>query len=318
MKAIQIDEPGGPERLVLRDVPTPVPAAGQALVRIEAIGVNYLDVYHRNGTYAMPRPFSPGSEAAGVVTAVGPGVEAVKIGDRVAYAMVTGAYAELAAVPAEKLVPIPDGVTTRTAATAMLQGMTAHYLTSSTYQVTPGDTLLVHAGAGGAGGLIIQMGRARGARVFTTASTAKLALVPPADAVIDYTTADFEAEVLRLTAGKGVNVVYDSVGRTTFDKSLNCVGLRGMLVLFGQSSGVVAPFEPSRLAKRGIYLTRPSLAHYTATRDEILWRAGELFAMLGSGALQLRIDRELPLADAAEAHRLLESRKTAGKLLLIP
>jgi NADPH2:quinone reductase len=268
----------------------------------------------------MELPFTPGSEAAGVVEETGDGVTDVKRGDRVAYAMAPGAYAEFAAVPAAKLVPIPEGISTRDAATAMLQGMTAHYLAASTFPLKEGHTALVHAAAGGVGGILVQMAKRRGARVFGTASTTKLDIVrgDGADEVIDYTKSDFEFEVMRLTNNKGVDVVYDSVGKTTFDKSLESLTLRGMLVLFGQSSGSVPPLDPARLAKKGTFLTRPSLGHYTATRDELLWRAGELFEAIGSGAVKLRIDRELPLRAAAEAHRLLESRQTAGKLLLIP
>ena len=319
MKAIRVHAAGGPEQLVLEEVPRPVPAEGQALVRIEAAGVNYIDVYHRTGLYPQALPFTPGSEAAGVVEEVGPGVTTVRPGDRVAYAMVIGAYAEYAAVPAEKLVPLPDGVDARTAAAAMLQGMTAHYLVAGTYDLRAGQTALVHAAAGGVGGLLVQMCVLRGARVFATVSTAKRDLVPDgAEAIIDYTAHDFETEVMRLTNGAGVNVVYDSVGRTTFDRSLRCVGLRGLLALYGQSSGPVAPVDPALLAKRGIYLTRPSLGHYTATREELLWRAGELFDLLGERKLTLRIDRELPLAEAKRAHERLESRESAGKMLLIP
>jgi NADPH:quinone reductase len=319
MKAIRVHATGGPEQLVLDEVPRPVPAEGQALVRVEAAGVNYIDVYHRTGLYPQPLPFTPGSEAAGVVEEVGPGVTAVRPGDRVAYVMVPGAYAEYAVVPAEKLVPLPDGIDARTAAAAMLQGMTAQYLVASTYDLQPGRTALVHAAAGGVGGLLVQLCRIRGARVFATVSTAKRELVPEGpDAVIDYTTHDFEPEVMRLTNGAGVDVVYDSVGRTTFERSLRCVGLRGLLALYGQSSGPVAPVDPALLAKRGIYLTRPSLGHYTATRKELLWRARELFELLADRRLTLRIDRELPLSEAARAHERLESRESAGKMLLIP
>ncbi|HYC88946.1 MAG TPA: quinone oxidoreductase [Thermoanaerobaculia bacterium] len=319
MKAIQVSEPGGPERLEYRDLSRPEPGSGQVLVRIEAIGVNFIDVYHRTGTYPLPGPFTPGSEAAGVVESVGEGVEEFKPGDRVGYTMVIGAYAELAVVPAEKLVPLPESVDARMAAAALLQGMTAHYLTTSTHALAAGQSALVHAAAGGVGGLLVQMAHGKGARVFATASTKKRSLVPPgAEAIIDYTTADFESEVMRLTEGAGVEVVYDSVGRTTFDKSLNCVGVRGVLALFGQSSGAAPPVDPSRLARRGIFLTRPSLGHYTRTRDELLWRAGEIFEQVAAGRLNVRIDRELPLSRAAEAHRLLESRQTTGKLLLIP
>ena len=311
MHAIRVSKTGGAEVLEYVEIPRPSPKDGEVLVRIEAVGVNFIDVYHRTGLYKMELPYTPGSEAAGVV---------VETGERVAYAMAPGAYAEYAAVPAAKLVPIPDGIATRDAAAAMLQGMTAHYLSASTYPLKPGSIALIHAAAGGVGGILVQMAKLRGARVFGTASTSKLDIVrgDGADEVIDYTKADFEAEVMRLTGGRGVDVVYDSVGKTTFDKSLDSLTLRGTLALFGQSSGSVPPFDPSRLAKKGTFLTRPSLAHYTATREELLWRAGDLFAAMQSGAVKLRIDRELPLRDAAEAHRLLEGRQTAGKLLLIP
>jgi NADPH2:quinone reductase len=320
MRAIRISATGGPDVLEYSELPTPAPADDAVLVRVEASGVNFIDVYYRTGLYPLAMPFTPGSEAAGTVEAVGSKVTTVKPGDRVAYAMALGSYAEYAVVPADKLVAVPPGIELRTAAAAMLQGMTAHYLTTSTHPLKNGETALIHAAGGGAGGLLVQMAKQRGARVLATASTAKVARVRDlgADVVIDYTTADFEAEVLRLTDGAGVDVVYDSVGRTTFDKSLNCVATRGLLALFGQSSGTVAPVDPSRLARRGIYLTRPSLAQYTARRDELLWRAREVFDAIASGAVRLRIDRELPLRDAAEAHRLLEGRQTTGKLLLIP
>ncbi|HYM60438.1 MAG TPA: quinone oxidoreductase [Thermoanaerobaculia bacterium] len=321
MRAIRVSATGGPEVLEYVDIPTPEPAAGEALVKIEAIGLNFIDVYHRTGLYKLATPFTPGLEAAGTVEKVGAGVENLRVGDRVAYAMVPGAYADYAVAPAWKLVPIPDGVDTRTAAAAMLQGMTAHYLAVSTYALKEGDSALVHAAAGGAGGLLVQIAKKRGAKVFATVSTeekAAIARKAGADVVILYTTSDFEAEVLRLTGGKGVNVVYDSVGKTTFDKSLNCVGLRGTLALFGQSSGTVAPVDPSRLAKNGVFLTRPSLAHYSTTRDELLWRAGEVLGWIRSGALKIRIGGEFPLQRAGEAHQLLEARKTTGKVLLIP
>ncbi|MGZ7039889.1 MAG: quinone oxidoreductase family protein, partial [Thermoanaerobaculia bacterium] len=245
----------------------------------------------------------------------------VRVGDRVCWAMVPGSYAEYAVLPADKLVAIPDGVDAKTAAAVMLQGMTAHYLAVSTYTLKQGDRALVHAAAGGAGALLVQVAKIFGARVIGTVSNdekARIAREAGADDVIDYTKSDFEEEVMRITAGAGVNVVYDSVGKTTFDKSLNCVARRGVLALFGQSSGPVPAFEPSRLAKNGIYLTRPSLAHYTATRDELLWRARDVFQWIASGKLRIRIDRELPLKDAAEAHRWLEARKSKGKVLLIP
>jgi NADPH2:quinone reductase len=320
MHAIRVSRTGGPEVLEYVEVDRPQLKAGEALVRIEVAGVNFIDIYHRTGLYKMELPFTPGSEAAGVVEETGAGVTDIKRGDRVAYAMVPGAYAVFAAVPAAKLVPIPEGITTRDAAAAMLEGMTAHYLVASTFPLKEGHTALVHAAAGGVGGILVQMAKQRGARVFGTASTKKLAIVrgDGADEVIDYTKSDFESEVMRLTDNKGVDVVYDSVGKTTFDKSLDSLTLRGMLVLFGQSSGSVPPFDPARLAKKGTFLTRPSLGHYIATRDELLWHARELFAAIESGAVRLRIDRELPLRDAAAAHRLLESRQTAGKLLLIP
>src|SRR5437660_3740685 len=321
MHAIQVKKHGGPEALEYVEIETPKPQSGEALVRLESVGVNFIDVYHRTGLYRLPVPFIPGSEGAGVVEEVGPDVTIVKKGDRVAYARVPAACAEYAIVAAEMLVPIPDGVDFKTAAAAMLQGMTAHYLAVSTYPLDRGNTALIHAAAGGVGGLLVQVAKMRGARVFATVSNAqkaKIAKEAGADDVINYREQDFEAEVMRLTDGKGVNVVYDSVGVTTFDKSLNCVARRGLLALFGQSSGPVPPFDPSRLAKNGTYLTRPSLAHYIAGREELLWRAREVFSWIGSGKLRLRIDREIPLRDAAEAHRLLESRKTMGKLLLRP
>ncbi len=321
MHAIQVKQLGGTEVLEYVELEEPKPKRGEALVRLETIGVNFIDVYHRTGLYKLPLPCTPGSEGAGVVEEVGEGVTEVRKGDRVAYAMVRGAYAEYAVVPAEMLVPIPSGVDFKTAAAAMLQGMTAHYLAISTYPLKNGDIALVHAGAGGVGGLLVQVAKMRGARVLTTVSTeqkGKIARDDGADEVIRYTEADFESETMRLTDNKGVNVVYDSVGKTTFDKSLNCVTRRGMLALFGQSSGPVPPFDPARLAKNGIYLTRPSLAHYIADRRELLWRADEVLSWIHEGRLKLRIDREIPLRDVAEAHRLLEGRRAMGKLLLKP
>jgi NADPH2:quinone reductase len=320
MKIIHVTEPGGPEKMQLTDAPTPAPGPGQALVRITASGVNFIDVYFRTGLYKADLPITLGSEAAGTVEAVGPGVTEVKPGDRVAYAMARGSYAEYALVPAAQLVPIPDGVDFRTAAAAMLQGMTAHYLTHSTFPLKKGDTCLVHAAAGGAGGLTVQMAKMLGARVFGTVSTeekARIAREHGADEVIRYTEQDFEAEVKRLTGGRGVDVVYDSVGKTTFDKSLNSLRPRGMMVLFGQSSGPVPPFDANILNGKGsLFLTRPTLAHHILTRDELLWRAGDVLGWIASGKLKLRIDRAYPLADAAQAHRDLESRRSAGKLLL--
>ena len=320
MKAIRVRQTGGPEVLEYVEVERPAPARGQALVRIEAVGVNFIDVYHRTGLYKLPLPFTPGSEAAGVVEAVGEGVTRVRAGDRVAYAMVPGAYAEYAAVPEDKLVVLPQGIDAKIAAATMLQGMTAHYLAVSTFPLREGHTALIHAAAGGVGALLVQIAKQRGARVFGTASTKHLGIAREAgaDVVIDYTTTDFEDEVMRGTDGRGVDVVYDSVGRTTFDKSLNVLARRGMLVLFGQSSGPVAPVDPARLSKNSLFLTRPSLAAYSATYDELKWRAGELFEMIGNGRLRVRIDREVPLRDAAAAHRALEARETTGKVLLIP
>lgn len=311
MKAIRVSQTGGPEVLRYVDIDTPKPVAGETLVRIEAIGVNFIDVYHRTGLYKMPLPFTPGSEAAGVIEATG---------ERVAFAGVRGSYAEFAIVPADKLVPLPDALDAKTAAAAMLQGMTAHYLATSVHAIAAGETVLIHAAAGGVGALLVQLAKMQGARVFGTASTNHLHIAREAgcDVVIDYTLDDFEAIVMAETDGKGCNAVYDSVGKTTFDKSLQCCGVRGMLALFGQSSGTVPPFEPGRLAKNAVFLTRPSLGHYTQTRDELLARARDLFEWIGSGPLKLRIDREVALRDVAEAHRALEARETTGKVLLIP
>lgn len=319
MKGIRVTTPGGAEALQYVEFDRPVPAAGEALVRIEAIGVNYIDVYHRTGLYPLPNPFTPGSEAAGVVEEVGSGVTQVKVGDRVCYSHI-GAYAEYSVVSAGKLVPVPDGIDSRTAAAALLQGVTAQYLTKTTYPLKGGEKVLIHAAAGGVGGILVQMAKRLGAYVFGTASTTKLELVRQAgaDVVIDYTKEDFEAIVTEKTGGAGLEVVFDSVGQTTFDKSLNCVKPRGMLVMFGQSSGPVQPFDVLRLAKKSAYLTRPSLAHFIADREELLWRASELFEAIEAGAVTIRIDRELPLSSAGEAHTLLEGRKTAGKLILIP
>ncbi len=320
MKAILVQEPGGPEKMQLTEVAAPTPGPKQALVRIAASGVNFIDVYFRTGLYKADLPIVLGSEAAGTVAAVGPDVTEVQPGDRVAYAMARGSYAEYAVVPAWQLVKIPDGLDFQTAAAVMLQGMTAHYLTHSTYPLKSGDTCLVHAAAGGAGGLIVQMAKMLGARVFGTVSTAEKARIARqhgVDEAILYTKQDFEAEVKRLTGGRGVDVVYDSVGKTTFDKSLNSLRPRGLLALFGQSSGSVPPFDAGILnAKGSLFLTRPSLGHYVANRAELLERAGDVLNWVASGKLKLRIDRTYPLADAAAAHRDLESRQTAGKLVL--
>jgi len=303
----------------LVDVPTPAPGPGQALVRLAVSGVNFIDVYHRSGAYKVDRPIMLGSEGAGTVEAVGTDVVDVAPGDRVAYVMVRGSYAEYAVVPADKLVKLPPGIDFQAAAAAMLQGMTAHYLTHSTFPLKSGDACLVHAAAGGAGGLVVQMARMRGARVFGTVSTAEKARIARdhgVDTAIIYTEQDFAAQVRQLTGGRGVDVVYDSVGKTTFAKSLESLRPRGMLALFGMSSGQVAPVDAALLAKGSLFLTRPSLAHYVLTRDELLWRAGDVLNAVASGALKLRIDSTFPLGAAAEAHRALESRKTAGKILL--
>jgi NADPH:quinone reductase len=322
MKAIRIHHPGGPEALTYEDIPVPEPKAGEARVKIEAIGLNYIDVYQRTGLYPIPTPFTLGMEGAGVVDAIGDGVTEVKKSDRVAYAMILGSYAEYAIVSAARLVPVPAGVEAKTAAGLMLQGMTAHYLTHSTYTLRPGDIALVHAAAGGVGLLLIQIAKMLGARVIGTVSTeakAQLAKQAGAEDVILYTQTDFLAEVKKLTGGAGVHVVYDSVGATTFDKSLDCLRPRGYLALFGQSSGPVPPFDPGKLAAKGsLFLTRPTLAHYALDRAELLKRAGDLFDWTASDKLTLRIDKTFALGDAAEAHRQLEARKTTGKVVLIP
>jgi len=322
MKAIQVKNPGGPEALAVVEMPVPPAGPGEALVRVAASGVNFIDVYFRIGLYKAPLPISLGNEAAGTVEAVGPGVTALQPGDRVAYAMHRGSYAEYVVVPAWQLVKIPEGLDFQHAAAVMLQGMTAHYLTHSTYALKSGDTCLVHAAAGGAGGLIVQMAKMRGARVFGTVSTKdkeRIAREAGADEVILYTQQDFEAEVKRLTGGRGVDVVYDSVGASTFEKSLGSLRPRGLMTLFGQSSGPVPPFDPSILnAKGSLFLTRPSLNHHAASREELEWRASDVLGWVASGQLKLRIDRTYPLAAAAQAHRDLEGRKTAGKLLLLP
>ncbi len=322
MKAVRFHQCGGPEVLRYEEAPEPVPAAGQALVEIEAIGLNYIDTYHRSGLYPVALPCIPGMEAAGTVKAVGEGVQEVKVGDRVAYAGVIGAYARQAAIPAARLVPLPSGVDFQTGAAAMLQGMTAHYLVHGSYPLGKGDTALIHAAAGGVGLLLVQMAGRLGARVIATVSTAEkeaLARQAGADEVIRYTEQDFEAEVKRLTGGRGVDVVYDSVGKTTFDKGLNVLRPRGYMVLFGQSSGPVPPFDPGILNTKGsLFLTRPTLVHYTATRQELLSRAGDVLNWLGSGQLSLRIGARFPLAEAAQAHRALQGRQTTGKVLLLP
>ena len=322
MKAMRVHKYGGPEVLTLEEIPVPEPKAGEARVKIEAIGVNYIDVYQRTGLYPLQTPFTLGTEGAGIVDAVGPNVTEVKKGERVGYAMIPGSYAEYAIVPAARLVPIPPNIDARSAAALMTQGMTAHYLTHSTYPLKKGETALLHAAAGGVGLLVIQIAKQLGATVIGTVSTeakAKLAKEMGADHLILYTQSDFLAEVKKLTDGRGANVVYDSVGQTTFDKSLDCLRPRGYLVLFGQSSGPVPPFDPGKLAAKGsLFLTRPSLPHYTLERSELLQRANEVFNWTATGKLKVRIDKTFPLAEAAEAHRQLEGRKTTGKVILLP
>jgi NADPH2:quinone reductase len=322
MKAIRIHAAGGPEVMRLDDVPQPTPKAGEAVVKVDAAGLNYIDVYFRSGLYKAEYPLTLGLEAGGTVTAVGPNVSEVKVGDKVAYTGVAGAYAEYAAVPAARLVVLPAGVSTRQGAAAMLQGMTAHYLACSTYPLKKGDACLVHAAAGGVGLLLCQMARMRGARVIGTVSTAekaKLAREAGADETINYTTQDFEAEVKRLTDGKGVQVVYDAVGKTTWDKSLNSLAPRGLIALYGQSSGPIGQIDPQILNTRGsLFLTRPSLNHHIASREELQSRASEVLGWIAGGKLRMRMEFEFPLKDAAEAHRALEGRKTTGKVLLVP
>jgi NADPH2:quinone reductase len=322
MKATRFYQFGDADVLVYEDAPEPSLAAGQALVKLEAIGLNYIDTYHRTGLYPVDLPCIPGMEAAGTVSAVGEGVSLVKPGDRVAYAGILGAYAEYAAVEVERLVPLPDGVDFDTGAASMLQGMTAHYLSHGSYNLQPGDTALVHAAAGGVGLLLVQMAKKRGARVIGTVSTPEkeaLARGAGADEVIRYTETDFEEEVVRLTDGKGLDVVYDSVGQTTFDKSLNLLRPLGYMVLFGQSSGPVPPFDLGSLAPKGsLFITRPTMAHYIQTREDLLARAGDVLGWLDQGELTLRIGDRFALKDAGDAHRALQGRKTTGKVLLMP
>ncbi len=321
MYAIRVHAPGDVTALRYEEVATPEPAAGEVLIKIAAAGVNFIDVYHRTGLYPLPAPFTPGMEAAGTVAALGAGVTELAVGDRVAYASHLGAYAEYAVVPASKLVPVPAGIELAHAAT-LLQAMTAHYLSHSSYPIQPGDRVLVHAAAGGTGQLLVQMAKLRGAEVFGTVSTAEkaeLARAAGVDHVIRYTEQDFATEIARITDGAGVHAVYDSVGKTTFEQSLNSLRPRGYMVLFGQSSGPVPPFDPAILnAKGSLFLTRPSLFHYAAERSELLQRAGDVFRWVADGQLTLRIDRSYPLREAAAAHGQLEGRGTTGKLLLLP
>jgi NADPH2:quinone reductase len=322
MKAIQVKQTGGPEVLQLADLPVPQPKPDEAVVKIAASGVNFIDVYQREGRYKVPLPFVPGQEGAGVVSSVGTEVKSLKPGDRVAWSSILGSYAEYAAVPAERLVQVPPGVSDQQAAAAMLQGMTAHYLSHDAFPLKRGQTALVHAAAGGVGLLLVQMAHDIGARVIATVSTdekAKLARQAGADEVILYTQTDFEVETKHLTGGVGVDVVYDGVGKTTFEKGLNALRPRGMMVLFGGSSGAVPPFDLIQLSQKGsLYVTRPTLPHYTATTEELRAHSTAVFKMIAEGKLKLRIEHTYPLADAATAHRDLEGRKTTGKLLLIP
>jgi NADPH2:quinone reductase len=322
MRVVVVEQPGGPEQLRIVEMPKPEPGPGQALVKIAAAGVNFIDIYHRTGLYKVDPPITLGMEGAGVVEAVGEGVTEVAPGDRVAYAMARGSYAEYAVVPAWMLVKLPPALDFQSAAAAMLQGMTAHYLTHSTYPLKAGDSCLIHAAAGGVGLLLVQMAKMRGARVFGTVSTpakAELARQAGADVVILYTEQDFLEVVRRETNGRGVDVVYDSVGAATWEKSLDCLRPRGMMVSFGNASGPVPPFQPLILSQKGsLFLTRPTLAHYTATREELLWRAGDVLSWVQDGRLKLRIERVYKLEEAAEAHRALESRATSGKLLIVP
>ena len=321
MNAIQVKRAGGPEVLELVKLPVPEAKGAEAVVKIVAAGVNFIDVYYREGRYKAVMPFVPGQEAAGDVVAVGSNVTNLKVGDRVAYTMVLGSYAEYSAVAADRLVKIPEGVSYQQAAAAMLQGMTAHYLSHDTYPLKKGETALVHAAAGGVGLLLVQMAHGIGARVIGTVSTeekAKLAREAGADDVILYTQTDFEAETRRLTGGRGVDVVYDSVGKTTFEKGLDILRPRGYMVLFGGSSGPVPPFDLIQLSQKGsLYVTRPTLTHYVATREDLEMRAGAVFSMIATGKLKLRIAHTYPLKDATQAHRDLEARRTTGKLLLL-
>ncbi len=322
LKAIKIHQHGPPEVLNYESAPLLEPGKGEIRIKIEAAGLNFIDIYHRLGNYPSDLPFTPGMEGAGVVDALGPGVTALKPGDRVAYAMVKGAYTEYANVPAWRAAPIPDGVGTDQAAAVMLQGTTAHYLAHDVYPLRDKDTALVHAAAGGVGQLLVQMAKQRGARVIGTCSTeekAALAKAAGADEVILYTEDDFEAATKRLTDGRGVDVVYDSVGQTTFHKSLNCLRPRGYMVLYGAASGPVEPIDPQILNQKGsVFLTRPSLGHYLANREELLTRTNDIFGWMTTGKLKVHIDQKFPLAEAAEAHRYMEARKTKGKVLLIP
>ncbi|MFZ0734313.1 MAG: quinone oxidoreductase [Candidatus Sulfotelmatobacter sp.] len=321
MKAIRVSHRGGPEVMELVDIPAPQPKSAEAVVKVHVAGVNSIDAQFRDGSLRTPLPFIPGQEGAGVVTALGPQAKMVKVGDRVAWSGTLGSYAEYVAVPEEHLVPVPDSITDEQATAVMVQGLTAHYLVNDAHKLKSGETALVHSAAGGVGLLLVQMARGAGARVIGTASSAEkaqLAREAGADEVIVFTQQDFEPEVKRLTGGKGVDVVYDGVGKATFEKNLNVMRLRGMLVLYGMSSGAVPPVDPAKLSEKGsLYMARTTLAHFTATRGELLARTHDLFGMINDGKLKVRIAKTYPMAEAAEAHRDLEGRHLSGKLLLI-
>jgi NADPH2:quinone reductase len=322
MRAIRVQHTGGPDVMELAEVPVPQPKPAEALVKVTVAGVNSIDGHFRDGSLCTPLPFIPGQEGAGVVTAAGTQAKAVKVGDRVAWSGTLGSYAEYVAAPEEHLVPVPDTISDEQATAAMMHGLTAHYLVTDAHKLKAGETALVHAAAGGVGLLLVQLAHALGARVIGTVSSeekARLAREAGADEVIVYTQRDFEPEVKHLTAGKGVDVVYDGVGKATFEKNLNVMRLRGMLVLYGMSSGPVPPVDPAKLSEKGsLYMARTTLAHFTATREELLARTSALFAMIATGKLKLRIARKYPLAEAAQAHRDMEAHKLAGKLLLVP
>jgi NADPH:quinone reductase len=322
MQAIRVSVTGGPDALQLEDIPTPDPRPGQIRIKVEAAGVNFVEIYQRKGQYKLSLPFTPGGEAAGTVDAVGPDVTDIHVGERAASVDARGSYAQYALVQADHAVPLPDGVSTEVAAAVMTQGVTAHFLAHSVFRLEAGQTALVHAAAGGVGQLLVQIAKMRGARVIGTVGSeekAQIARDLGADEVILYNETDFEAETKRLTDSKGVDVVYDSVGKTTFDKSLNVLMPRGLMALFGQSSGPVAPLDPQILnAKGSLYLTRPTYRDYLATREELLWRAQDIFGWIAAGELRVRVDKTFPLGEAAAAHQYLEDRKTQGKVLLLP
>jgi NADPH2:quinone reductase len=322
MQAIRVSATGGPDALRLEDIPTPDPGPGQVRIKVETVGVNFVEIYQRKGQYKLPLPFTPGGEAAGTVDALGPDVTDIHIGERVATVDARGSYAQYALVQADHAVPLPDGVSAEIAAAVMTQGVTAHFLTHSVFRLEAGQTALVHAAAGGVGQLLVQIAKKRGARVIGTAGSVEKAQIARdlgADEIILYNETDFEAETKRLTNGSGVDVVYDSVGRTTFERGLNVLKPRGLMALFGQSSGPVAPLDPQILnAKGSLYLTRPTYRDYLATREELLWRAQDIFGWIAAGELRIRIDKTFPLAEAPAAHQYLEDRKTQGKVVLRP